>query len=98
MPGKAGCYTPGVGFGDPPRSRAGSCHRPPPPPQPHPAWPLTHAGWDGRASSANIFRNEIAGAVFTLFIFLTLFISYLSIGGWGTVSTGTGLSASPVPC
>lgn len=70
----------------------------PPPPQPHPAWPLTHAGWDGRASSANIFRNEIAGAVFTLFIFLTLFISYLSIGGWGTVSTGTGLSASPVPC
>lgn len=70
----------------------------PPPPQPHPAWPLTHAGWDGRAFSANIFRNEIAGAVFTLFIFLTLFISYLSIGGWGTVSTGTGLSASPVPC
>lgn len=71
---------------------------PPSPHQPHPAWPLTHAGWDGRASSANIFRNEIAGAVFTLFIFLTLFISYLSIGDWGTVSTGTGLSALPVPC
>lgn len=89
VPGSSGCCTPSAST---PRAQAVSCHHPR---HPHPAWPPTHSSGDGLAPSANISCRGIAAAVFALFIFLTLFVSYLSTGGWGTVSIGAGLSTSP---
>lgn len=90
--GAAGCCSPCSSFGEPqgcirilPLSR-------------HPPGTsclvLTHAGRDGHVPSANIFCNELAEAVLTLFIFLALFISYLSIKGRGQPA----LSGSPGLC
>lgn len=90
--GAARCCSPCSSFGEPP-----GVHQDPAtvsPPHGTPCLVLTHTGRDGHVPSANIFCSELAEAVLTLFIFLALFISYLSIKGRGQPA----LSGSPGLC